>query len=121
MPNQFDTLFANVRDDLSILGGKDITLKTPGGTTYNPATGESTVTTATESTVKARIGTFDVNVIGKNDIQASDLEVDIYTATLIDTENELVIDGRDYAIVSVINRQYAVEDVIYQTVQARTL
>ncbi|MDX1353085.1 MAG: hypothetical protein R3254_08735 [Thiomicrorhabdus sp.] len=119
MPNEFDTLFAGVRDELATLGGKSITLKTPGGSTYNPTTGTTTVTPATESTVKARIGTFDISLIGKNDIQIDDLQVDIYTATALDTSYTLVIDGTEHAIVKVIQRHYAVEDIIYQTVQAR--
>ena len=121
MANEFDTLFAGVRDDLATLGGKAITLNQVTKGAYNPQTGTTSADVVTNLSVKGRIKQFDQRLIDGTDIKIGDFMVDIYTSTTIDLEDTITLDGSDYAVKQVLNKVYAVEDVIYQVLHVRAL
>ena len=118
MANSFDTLFGNLATDLLDKFGKSITLTvvTDDGT-LNPDTGEPTIT-ETPQTVKAKLEPYTDKRIDGEYIQVGDIKV-IMKATVTPTRDDFfTIDSVKYEIIN-ISTEYAVEDQIIHTVQAR--
>lgn len=79
--------------------GSTITLNIPSNSTYNPATGEYTATTANEA-LKAFIKRVDADNITKNanELYVGDIEFMFYTTTAFTEEATITFNSKEYKI-----------------------
>ncbi len=119
MAKEFDNLAQELISDLETDFLKSITLRkiTPG--TFNPANGTSSADTVTDTTVSAQIQQFDLSMQQNPNVEIGDFIVEVFSSTLLDLNDNLVIDTVVYEMIAVINKPYAVDDMFSQQVQVR--
>jgi hypothetical protein len=119
MMAEFDDLAAEIIADLSADFLKSITLRkvTPGA--FNPSTGATAADTITDSTVKAQIQQFDLTMQQNPNVEIGDFIVEVFSSTLLDLNDKLVIDTVVHDMIAVIDKPYAVDNMFSQRVQVR--
>ena len=119
MANEFDTLASELVAELTPAFAKALTFVSVAPGTYNPSTGATTAPTESTTSVRGNIIQFTLDEIDGVKVEQGDFKVIVYYTGEIDLNDKLRFDSKNYRMINVLDKYYAVENVFGQVVQCR--